>query len=115
MRPLLDIAGEVSFGEMTDSFFQELDLLQPFGHSNPEPVFLTRQVMPERRVVIGKVHTKGLLRDEAGDRIPFIAFGRTPEDFPEPPWDVVFTPQINRFNGTESAQLRLLGARPGEL
>lgn len=114
MRPLLDIAGEVGFGEMTDSFFQELDLLQPFGHSNPEPVFLTRQVMPERRVVIGKVHTKGMLRDEAGDRMPFIAFGRAPEDFPDPPWDVVFTPQINRFNGTESAQLRLLGARPGE-
>jgi len=29
------------------------------------------------------------------------------EDFPEPPWDVVYTPQINRFNGAGTAQLRL--------
>lgn len=111
MQPHLEIAGEVAFAELSDHFFAELELLQPFGHSNPEPVLLTRGVYPERRLVVGKVHTKGLLRDAAGGRLPFIAFGRLPEEFPEPPWEVVYTPQINRFNGTGTAQLRIQDVR----
>ena len=107
MRAQLDISGEVRLDELSDQFFGELERLQPFGHSNPEPLLLTRCVVPERRVPVGKTHTKGILRDANGGRLPFIAFGRTPDDFPEPPWDVVYTPQLNRFNGTEAAQLRL--------
>ena len=111
MRAQLEISGEVRLDELTEQFFAELERLQPFGHSNPEPMLLTRHVVPERRVLIGKTHTKGILRDAHGGKLPFIAFGRLPEEFPEPPWDVVYTPQLNRFNGTETAQLRLLDVR----
>lgn len=116
MRPLLDIAGEVQFDELTGQFFEELSLLQPFGHSNPEPVFITRQVTPERcsRIGADRLHTRGQLRDASGVRLPFIAFGRTPEAMPEPPWDVVYTPQMNRYNGTEYPQLRLLDVHRAE-
>ncbi len=111
MRAQFDISGEVGLDELSDRFFGELERLQPFGHSNPEPLLLTRHVVPDRRTLIGKTHTKGVLRDAHGGRLPFIAFGRLPEEFPEPPWDVVYTPQMNRYNGTETAQLRLLDVR----
>jgi single-stranded-DNA-specific exonuclease len=111
MQPHLEIAGEVAFGELTEEFFAELELLQPFGHGNPEPLLLTRGAYPERRLLIGKTHTKGLVQDITGLRLPFIAFGRLPEDFPEPPWEIVYTPQMNRFNGTSTMQLRLQDVR----
>jgi len=85
MRPQFDISGEVGLDELSDRFFAELERLQPFGHSNPEPLFLTRCVVPERRALIGKTHTKDTARHERR-KLPFIFFGRTPEDFPEPPW-----------------------------
>lgn len=107
MKPTLSICGEVSFQELDDVFFQELQMLEPFGHGNPEPVFFCRGVTPERRFPAGKSHTRGFVRDSNGTRMQFIAFGRLPDDFPPPPWDIVFSPHINRFNGNTVPQLRL--------
>ncbi len=107
MKPSLSICGEVSLYELDDVFFRELRNLEPFGHGNPEPMFISRNVTPERRYPAGKSHTRGTLRDEDGTRIQFIAFGRLPNDFPPPPWDIVYSPHINRYNGQEIPQLRI--------
>lgn len=111
MQPHLEICGAVSFDELTDHFFHELDLLQPFGHSNPEPVFIVRNASPERFGLVGRSHTRGILRDANGGRIPFIAFRRTPEELPSPPWDVAYTPQMNHFNGTSTPQAKIVDLR----
>ncbi|MFA6929407.1 MAG: single-stranded-DNA-specific exonuclease RecJ [Lentisphaeria bacterium] len=107
MKPLLNVCGEVKLRELDDVFFQELQMLEPFGHGNPEPVFLTKRVVSERKQPAGSMHTRGVLRDEEGMRIQFIAFGRSPSSFPQEPWDIVFSPHINRFNGTAIPQLRI--------
>jgi len=114
MKPLLNVCGEVMFYELDDVFFQELQMLEPFGHGNPEPVFLTRRVFSERRHSVGTVHTRGTLCDEEGKRMQFIAFGRTPSDFPQEPWDVVFSPHINRYNGAAIPQLRIHDVLPSK-
>lgn len=111
LRPRLEIAGEVGLEELDERFFAELEMLQPFGHGNPDPLLTVREVHPERCMLLGKAHTRGVLRDAAGRRMPFVAFGRLPEEFPDGPWDIVCTPQINRFNGTETMQLRLQDVR----
>jgi single-stranded-DNA-specific exonuclease len=108
MKPQLNICGEVAFSELDDVFFQELEMLEPFGHGNPEPVFLTRQVWPERRLPAGRQHTRGCVRDASGAHINFIAFSRLPSEFPQPPWDVVYSPHINRYNGMNTPQLKIL-------
>jgi single-stranded-DNA-specific exonuclease len=113
MKPLLDICGEVGFAELSDTFFAELEQLEPFGHSNPEPIFFTSGVVAERRGYAGRSHTRGTLRDASGGRIGFIAFGRTPDEFPQSPWDLVYTPHINRYAGQEIPQVRVLDVRPG--
>ncbi len=108
MKPQLNICGEVSLNELDDVFFQELELLEPFGHGNPEPVFLTREVWPERRLPAGQQHTRGSVRDNSGTNKMFIAFGRQPADFPPPPWDIVYSPHLNRYNGMCMQQLKIL-------
>lgn len=112
MQPTLSICGEVAFSEMDDVFFQELRELEPFGHGNTEPIFITRNVTPERRFPAGRTHTRGVLRDSQGGRMQFIAFSRMPDDFPPPPWDIVYSPHINRFNDCEVPQLRIHDVRP---
>lgn len=108
MKPVISICGEVNFHELDDVFFQELQLLEPFGHGNPEPVFVSYNVTPERRTAAGRSHTRGSIRDANGTRMQFIAFGRTPDAFPPPPWDIVYSPHINRYNGMASPQLRIM-------
>ncbi len=116
VRPTLSICGEVSFSELDEVFFQELKALEPFGHGNTEPIFITRNVMPEAPLrLAGRTHTRGWLRDADGTRIQFIAFSRMPDDFPPGPWDIVYSPHINRINDTEVPQLRLHDIRPASL
>lgn len=112
MLPSLSICGEVAFAEMDEVFFQELKELEPFGHGNTEPIFITRGVMPERKVPAGRDHTRGMVRDAAGTRMQFIAFSRLPSDFPPGPWDIVYSPHINRYHDKEVPQLRIHDIRP---
>ena len=114
MKPVIAACGNVVFSELDDVFFQELEMLEPFGHGNPEPVYITRNVAPERKMPAGKNHTRGTVKDMSGTRMQFIAFGRLPDQFPPPPWDIVFSPHINRFNGIAMPQLRILDIKPAE-
>lgn len=111
MKPQLNVCGEVMFSELDDMFFEELHMLEPFGHGNPEPVFISYNVMPDSLKPAGSIHCRGMVTDRSGVRMPFIAFGRTPSDFPPPPWDIVYTPHINHFNNVSSPQLRILDVR----
>ncbi len=112
MRARLEICGVVSLAELDDVFFEELDSLSPFGHGNPEPVFLTRDLAVDRVAPAGRTHARGMVRDASGCRMQFIAFGRTPDELPHGPWDLVYSPQINSFGGQSTPQLRLLDVRP---
>lgn len=111
MNPILNICGEVTFDELDDVFFQELKMLEPFGHGNPEPFFISRRVYPERKLPVGRQHTRGVLVDEGNFRMQFIAFSRLPHEFPPPPWDVVYTPHINYYNNQAIPQLRVYDVR----
>ena len=108
MRPRLEIFARVPFSELTDQFFEELTLLGPFGEGNPEPVFLSSNVKPERVSTVKGGHSKGTVVDDSGRRMPFIAFGFLPENFPRAPWYIAYTPQLNIFRGEARPQLRLL-------
>jgi single-stranded-DNA-specific exonuclease len=111
LRPQVSVCGEVSFSELDFRFFSELEKLEPFGHGNPEPVFVARDVVVERKLPAGRSHTRGYLRDATGSSIPFIAFGRVPDSLPPSPWDLAFTPQLNRYGGQSTPQVRVVDIR----
>jgi len=111
MRPRIEICGRVDLRELSDEFFSGLEYLEPFGHSNPEPVFLAPCLWPDQMGRAGERHTRGAMRDGDGARMNFIAFDRMVDEWPDPPWSVVFAPQINRFAGRCTPQLRVLDVR----
>ena len=108
VSPRIEVLGEVAFGEITDRFFEELEVLEPFGHGNPEPVYTLRNVQPDRVLPAGRSHARGVLRDPAGGRMTFIAFGKKPDALPSPPWNIAYTPHINRYRGRETPQARIV-------
>ncbi len=109
--PVQEVCGQVSLAELTSAFFEQVELLEPFGHSNPEPVFVTHGVWPERQNVVAQKHTRGAIADASGARMDFIAFNRLVADMPQPPWSLVYAPQLNRFAGRCTPQARVLDVR----
>lgn len=114
MRPCIEVSGDVMLSEIDEIFLEELTLLEPFGQGNPEPVLATRHVVPHRVNVVGRGHTRGSLSDEAGNSLGFIFFNRLPETLPEPPWDVAYRPQMNRFNGAGRPQAIVVDLKPAD-
>jgi single-stranded-DNA-specific exonuclease len=41
-EPVLELDGELSLADVTPELYQALEMLEPYGMSNPEPVFATR-------------------------------------------------------------------------
>ena len=109
--PTLGIDGDASINELDERFFAELEIIQPFGYGNPAPVFRFADVSSDRVSLVGKQHTRGVLLDHNGYQIPFIAFGRKPQELPDHPWDVAATPQLNRYNGDCYPQLEILDVK----
>jgi single-stranded-DNA-specific exonuclease len=72
--PVLDLDGEVSLREVTPELFRTLELLEPYGVGNPEPVFAARcvQLTAPPRILKDK-HVKFKLRE--GD-VGTVALGR---------------------------------------
>ena len=61
--PVLDIDAELNLGEVTPELFRALELLEPYGVGNPEPIFSARKVQliaPPR--IIKEKHVKLKLR-----------------------------------------------------
>ena len=100
--------GEVELRELNSGFFEMLDKLAPFGHSNPKPVFRFNELHVARcSAVGGGQHTRGTFRTREGD-IDFIAFNRSPNELYGRTVDVLATPQLNKHMDREIPQLSLV-------
>lgn len=59
--PVLDIDGELAFGDIHDQLLDELDMLQPFGEGHPEPLFVARDVRVVSSFHLNNRHLKMML------------------------------------------------------
>ena len=75
--------GDITLAEVTDSFFDALRSLAPFGEENPKPVFHFRNVRVARilRFGGGKEHTRLTLEDEQGASAEAISFFTSRQPF----------------------------------
>ena len=113
--PVLEVDAKVEFAEIGLPVARQLQLLQPFGIGNPEPILLTRGVeVSERKDFNGGARFK--LRQ--GTRsMNAVVFGLD-DDFPGhrgAKIDVVYRLGENEWNGTTTAQLRIVDARLSEI
>jgi len=109
LAPVLKIDAEVSLSEMSWETMGCLEKLEPCGHQNPAPLFLSRGVpLTEARAVgsEGK-HLKLTLAAEAEPR-DAIAFrlGDRADEVGER-MDLVYHLEVNEWNGSRSLQLNV--------
>jgi hypothetical protein len=49
-----------------------------------------------------------MLGDGQGNQISFFAFSKNPQDFPESPWNIAGTPEMNSFNKSCYPQIKVV-------
>lgn len=103
--------GAVELEELNEKFFSELQLLQPFGHSYPAPLFRFPCVRSSRVRICGKKNSRGMLQDATGTKIPFILFGLAPEELPAGDWDVAGTPELYCRGSSSYPQIQVVDVR----
>jgi single-stranded-DNA-specific exonuclease len=112
--PTLDIHASVLLNQLDTQLMRELELLEPFGYGNPEPLLGARELEIMYPKVLKDRHLKMKLRKGASyfDVIGW-DMGHLLEDLSQAAiFDAVFTPSYNDWNGNRNIQLILKGLRP---
>lgn len=87
---------------------QQIGMLSPFGSSNPEPLLYAGNVTIHAPVVVGNNHLKMYIKSNGVtfESIWFNMAKYLPE-MNDTTFDIIFTPQINNWNGTQEIQLKI--------
>lgn len=114
LRPHINIDAEVSLGMFAGEMYAKLQQLAPFGTANPLPCFVSRRVdVLERRQMGGQCEHLRLKLRQDGSTWDAVGFGLGP-NFTEltAKVDIVYTLELDRWNGAETLRLNLLDFAP---
>jgi single-stranded-DNA-specific exonuclease len=108
LAPTIDVDAEIPLQDITPEMVRQIMSLSPFGAGNPEPIFLARSLEVLESRVVGERHLKLRVR-QRGKPIEAIGFGLADKHSLEGKTiDMVFTPELNQWQGYESIQLRII-------
>lgn len=109
--PRLIYDAEIKFSQLSLDFLATYELLQPFGNSNPQPVFVARGIELSRPPFHMKNnHLRFMLRQGYHEQ-DAVYFGGGEYELPDPPWDIVFTIDRNTFRGKTTLQITIQGVK----
>ncbi|NBX01270.1 single-stranded-DNA-specific exonuclease RecJ [bacterium] len=111
----LDIVHWIKSHEISERLLDDLELLQPYGESNPEPIFGVRGfVFDKAPTVFGDGNFRHQIAMSAGRRLNFIAW-RLASRMPEVgrAVDLAVRLQWNRWQGRKIPQVEILDWRYG--
>ncbi len=115
LRPTLTADIEVSLTELGPQVIKNLSYLEPTGYGNPDAAFVARNVKVKsfRAVGLEGKHLKLSLQDEKGLIYDAIGFrlGYWLKSMP-PRVDILFTYEVNEYNGRVGYQLNLRYLKP---
>lgn len=114
--PEFEIAAWMSAEDVTTQLLDEIEMLQPFGEGNPEPVFGLRAVVldrPVQRFGEGEANFRHTLMLSGGRRLGLLGW-RMAERAPAPgaPLDLAVRLSWNRWQGRKHAQAEVIAWRP---
>lgn len=97
---------ELNLDQATPDLLDALEMLQPFGQGNPEPVFMARNIRVTSQRVVGIKHRQMHLAQDGSRSIPAIQFNIDP-NLPEKDCfeTVLFNLRWNRWNGKRKPQI----------
>lgn len=113
LTPVLKIDLELALEDLSFSLWEQLAKFGPFGIGNPEPVFLSRNlvIMDAQTVGNGNQHLALTVQSPASDfHLRAIAFGMgeiLPQLSPEKRVDLVYNLVSDQWNGQKKLQLKI--------
>ncbi|RFM26089.1 single-stranded-DNA-specific exonuclease RecJ [Deminuibacter soli] len=116
--PEIIIDAEVTFSELSHSFFGILTQMEPFGPENMRPVFVAKKVTDTGfSKIVKDQHIRFVVKQH---NITFTGIGfNMAAKFPQlqlkHPVDIVFTLDMNEWNGEKTLQLKVIDFRLSEL
>ncbi len=114
LKPHIDIDLELQLGNLHRNLYDHIQRLAPFGIGNPEPVFISRtvEVLDARQMGNNQEHLRLKLRQRGAiwDVIGW-NMGNYFSEL-EKYIDVVFTLELNHWNGEEYLRLNLIDFSP---
>lgn len=112
--PTLTLDGELDFAAASDfTFLKELEILQPFGVGNPEPVFASPPLTVRRRRLFGpqRNHVNLELQDESCGVILHAKAWRQADALPTSlegkRLRLAYSPSIDMYNGVASVDVKI--------
>ena len=109
LTPTLDIDCELPVENIDLNLVDEISQLEPFGASNPSPVFCIKDVVLKKKMLMGqdKNHLK-LIIEKDGKEFQCVWWSHGDISLIEnDTLDIAFSPQLNEYRGEISLQLLL--------
>jgi single-stranded-DNA-specific exonuclease len=102
------IDSQCSLSDINHELLEQFDRLAPFGSRNPEPVLCVRNVSVASPTVVGNNHLKMRVSGDGVSRNSiWFSKGQFLSELSAAALDIVFTPQINYWNGSADIQLKM--------
>jgi len=111
MVPVIHVDAHLLLQDVNSQTVHDIATLSPFGEQNPEPIFLARSLNVLGSRVVGERHLK--LRLRQGETLhEAIGFGLGRHHSLEGERvDILFAPELNRWQGAETIQLKMVDLR----
>ena len=115
--PEIIIDAEINFSDITRTFYNILQQMEPYGPENLRPVFIAKNVADTGYTKIVKEDHIRFSLKQNGIVLTGIGFNMA-EKFPllliKKPLDIVFTIDENEWNGNKSLQLKMIDFKQSE-
>ncbi len=108
LKPFINIDLLVEPKDVTIDFVKEISQMEPFGASNPSPIFAMKDLKVESRTTMGNdnSHLKMSLINNDATEVTAIWWKRADATLNKgDSLDIAFHPQINEYNGNVTVQL----------
>ena len=107
------IDAECNLNDITHDLLYQIDTLAPFGRKNPEPILCVKNVNVTTSAIVGNNHLRMRVNgDGVSCNSIWFSKGHFIHTLSGSALDIVFTPQINHWNGSDNIQLKMRDVAP---